>query len=520
MSERKKALIYCRVSSVAQTHRGHGLDGQESRCRDYAVAQGYQVEEVFPDDVSGGGDFMNRPGMKRLLAYLDANSNTDYVVIFDDLKRFARDTVFHLKLRKEMNKRKARPECLNFKFDDTPEGAFIETILAAQGQLEREQNSRQVTQKMRARFENGYWLFSPVLGYRYETVQGHGKILVPDAPNASIVKEALESFACGHLQTASEVARFLTAKPSIPKNKYGEFSAKQATDLLTRPHYAGYISSTKWNIHMLPAQHEPLITLETWQKIQERLAGNTKIQSRVDTSEDFPLRGFVECSSCGNAMTAAWSKGRSRHYAYYVCQTRTCDLKGKSIRREKMEVEFEEFLHELQPSSQLFQLAHMAFKEHWDRKLKQIGHGVEAAKAEIDKLSRKAAALVDRIVEADDPSMAAAYEKHLKTISAEKALLVEKTKNKIPPQGHFEEMYRTALRFLASPWKLWESDRLEHKRMVLKLVFPERVRYCQNDGYRTAGIALPFRVLEGLDTPNGEMVEPRGIEPLTSTMPL
>ena len=145
--------------------------------------------------------------------------------------------------------------------------------------------------------------------------------------------------------------------------------------------------------------------------------------------------------------------------------------------------------------------------------------GADAAKAEIDKLSRKASMLVDKIVETDDPSMVSVYEQHLKAISTEKVLLVEKSKKQLPSKRHFEEMYRTALDFLASPWKLWESDRLEHKRMVMKLVFPERVKYCQNEGYRTAGIALPFRVLEGLNTPNGDMVEPRGIEPLTSCMP-
>ena len=48
--------------------------------------------------------------------------------------------------------------------------------------------------------------------------------------------------------------------------------------------------------------------------------------------------------------------------------------------------------------------------------------------------------------------------------------------------------------------------------MVMKLVFPERVKYCQNEGYRTAGIALPFRVLEGLNTRNGDMVDPTGAE--------
>lgn len=72
---------------------------QEHRCREYAVARGYQVEAVFHDDVSGGGDFMKRPGMVTMLNFLDAESHDGYVVIFDDLKRFARDTIFHLKLR-------------------------------------------------------------------------------------------------------------------------------------------------------------------------------------------------------------------------------------------------------------------------------------------------------------------------------------------------------------------------------------------------------------------------------------
>ena len=50
----------------------------------------------------------------------------------------ARDTEFHIKLRREFDKRGARVECLNFRFEDSPEGKFIETIIAAQGELERE----------------------------------------------------------------------------------------------------------------------------------------------------------------------------------------------------------------------------------------------------------------------------------------------------------------------------------------------------------------------------------------------
>ena len=93
-----KALIYCRVSSSKQATEFHGLDSQEARCRAHALHMGYEVEAVFPDDVSGAGDFMRRPGMVALLSYLDAQPDRkNYVVIFDDLKRFARDTEFHIK---------------------------------------------------------------------------------------------------------------------------------------------------------------------------------------------------------------------------------------------------------------------------------------------------------------------------------------------------------------------------------------------------------------------------------------
>ena len=139
-TEAAAALIYCRLSSTKQRLEGSGLESQEQRCRAYADDKGYAVEAVFPDDVSGGGDFMRRPGMVALLSYLDAQQGKPYVVIFDDLKRFARDTEFHLKLRREFARRGATIECLNFRIEDTPEGKFIETVIAAQGELEREQN--------------------------------------------------------------------------------------------------------------------------------------------------------------------------------------------------------------------------------------------------------------------------------------------------------------------------------------------------------------------------------------------
>ena len=89
--------------------------------------------------------------MSELLAYMDGKPYNSYVVIFDDLKRLARDTEQYIKLKRALELRRAVVECPNFVFTASPEGQYVETIMAATAQLEREQNRRQVMQKMKAR---------------------------------------------------------------------------------------------------------------------------------------------------------------------------------------------------------------------------------------------------------------------------------------------------------------------------------------------------------------------------------
>jgi len=55
------------------------------------------------------------------------------------------------------------------------------------------------------------------------------------------------------------------------------------------------------------------------------------------------------------------------------------------------------------------------------------------------------------------------------------------------------------LNFLANPWNLWASERLEHKKAVLKLAFVDRLAYVRNEGFRTPDLALPLKVLADLE---------------------
>ena len=516
-NESRKAVIYCRVSSTKQRLEGGGLESQEHRCRQYADLNGYEVEAVFPDDASGGGDFMNRPGMVALLSYLDAQPGKDYVVIFDDLKRFARDTEFHIKLRREFSTRGATIECLNFRFEDTPEGKFIETVIAAQGELEREQNRRQVKQKMKARVEKGYWVFSPPVGYKYAADRGHGKILVRDEPVASILAEALEGYATGYLQSQAEVKRFLESQPCFPKDlPNGEIRWQRVQRLLSHLTYAGYVEAPKWGVSPRKGHHEPLISLESFERIQERMNGKAKAPARKDISADFPLRGFVLCDDCGQPMTSCWSKGRSRHYAYYLCDTRGCESKRKSVPREKIESGFSEILQSLVPNRQLFLLATEMFKEAWNSRLTTAQRDKDEITRQLGEVEKQIGKLLERIVEADNPSVIKAYEGKIATLERQKLLLAEKATQIVPPKRRLEEFIEPALAFLANPWNIYEKGCLTLKRTVLRLAFVEPLRYSLESGYRTAEISLPFKVLAEISSSKSEMVEPRGVEPLTS----
>jgi DNA invertase Pin-like site-specific DNA recombinase len=123
------SLISPRVSSDRQVQGGHGLDGQEQRCRKYSDEKGYIYEKTFPDEGISGA-ILDRPAIKQMLQHIDNNPVKKYIVIFDDINRIARDVQVYWAIKKEFESRGVRIESPNFKFEDTPEGKFIETILA------------------------------------------------------------------------------------------------------------------------------------------------------------------------------------------------------------------------------------------------------------------------------------------------------------------------------------------------------------------------------------------------------
>ncbi|GAB5470448.1 MAG: hypothetical protein Kilf2KO_34780 [Rhodospirillales bacterium] len=516
-----KAVIYCRVSSAKQVREGHGLGSQETRCREYAKHKGLEVAERFQDEGVSGG-LIDRPGMQAMLAFLERERKTGpHVVIIDDISRLARGLEAHIQLRTAIQAAGGKLESPSIEFGEDSDSILVENLLASVSQHQRQKNAEQVVNRMRARIMKGYWVFAPPVGYRYERVAGHGKMLVRDEPNAAVVTEALEGFATGRFQSLTEVQRFLRTIPTIwPGQKDGACYLTMVKDLLERPLYAGFMDVAKWGIRLQPAQHDALISFETWQTIQKRLKGDAPAPMRKDTRSDFPLRGFVTCSCCERPMSAAWTTGRNGRHAYYFCQNKACERYRKSIRRDRLEEDFERLLQRIRPAPSLFNVALQMMRDLWQDRLAQGAERRQDAKARISQLERKTAQLMERVVQTDSPTLIAAYEDQIQKLEEERLALTEQAQKHGRPQRSFEETFRTACEFLSNPWKLWGSEALEDKRTLLRLAFAGRLAYCKFEGFRTANLALPFKALAAFDGSGRGLVELDGIEPTTSTMPL
>ncbi len=509
----RQAIIYCRVSDQKQVRVGDGLNSQETRCREFARGRGYTVAEVFKDDFTGA--LADRPAMQAMLALLRSRRVDAPVVVIDDISRLARDLGAHWELRLAIKKAGGTLESPSVKFGEDADSIFIENVLASSAQHQRQKNAEQTKNRMRARVMNGYWVFQAPHGYKYERVTGRGQMLTRHEPVASIVQEALEGYASGRFERQADVMRFLQDNPLFPKDGTGIIRNERVSQLLKQPAYAGYIEVPGWNVSLRQVQHEPLVSFETFQRVQHRLNGGFAAPRRKNLDEDFALRGFVLCDDCDTPLTACWSKGNTKHHPYYLCQKRGCASRGKSIRRDVIEGEFEALLQTVQPSEKLFRVARAMFEELWNRRLAQ---GQAQAKALADDLKakeRQVEQLLERILDVSTPSVIAAYEERIRKLEADKLLIKEKMASAGRPASTFADTLRTALDFLANPWNLWNSGRLEDRRTVLRLTFANRLRYHRGTGLRTPDLSLPFKALAQICGGNLKMARPKRFELLT-----
>jgi DNA invertase Pin-like site-specific DNA recombinase len=178
-----KAVGYARVSTDKQADFGVSLEAQTEKVKAMAVVQGADVADVIVD-AGESAKSLNRPGMVRLLALVDAGA-VDTVIIAK-LDRLTRSVADLAELLKRFERRGVSLVSVADSLDTrSAAGRLVLNIMVSVSQWEREAIGERARDAMRHKRANGERVGTVSFGFR---LASDGVNLEPDAFENGILK--------------------------------------------------------------------------------------------------------------------------------------------------------------------------------------------------------------------------------------------------------------------------------------------------------------------------------------------
>lgn len=320
----REAILYIRVSTDEQADKGYSLKHQEERLQKFCEMQGYKVVEVYKEDYSA--KTFNRPQFNKLLTFLKRLRSRPELLLFTKWDRFSRNTGDAYGMIGTLNRLGVDPQAIEQPLDlSIPENKIMLAFYLAAPEVENDRRALNVFVGMRRAKKEGRWMATAPRGYKNITTEDGKKIIIP-SNEADIMRWAYKQLATGqfHLDV---IRRMCNAKGlKCSKDNFWQ--------IIKNPVYCGKIFIPAYKDEeatIVRGIHEPLISEQLFDTVQDILNGKKRLPYSSKSKEEFPLRGFLTCPSCGKNLTGSASKGGSgiKHF-YYHC-TKGCSERRKAI---------------------------------------------------------------------------------------------------------------------------------------------------------------------------------------------
>lgn len=287
-----KAVIYCRVSTKEQA-QNFSLGTQEKECRLWCERNGYAVDRIFID-AGESAKTANRPEFLRLLAHCRTNKKFLQVLVVHTLSRFSRNTQDHHAIRGLLLGFGITLRSVTEPTDDSPEGRFIEDMVAGIATYENRSKARRTRAAMSAALENGRWTFKAPIGY-LNARSRTGPSLLEDPERGSLIRQAFKEFTSG-CRTRSQVLDRVTAL-GLRTAKGARLSAQTFHAVLRNPIYAGQIVVPRLDVRAV-GDFTPLVSQQVFDGAQALLSAKVKaIGPHLHNHPDFRFADLLAARS-------------------------------------------------------------------------------------------------------------------------------------------------------------------------------------------------------------------------------
>ena len=352
-----KKIVRCAIYTRKSTEEGldqtfNTLHAQREACEAYIQSQLHEGWISIPtlyDDGGFSGGTMNRPALTRLLADTEAGL-IDTVVVYK-IDRLTRSLADFAKMVEIFDDPKGDGNPVSFvsvtqQFNTTTSmGRLTLNVLLSFAQFEREVIGERVRDKIAASKKKGMWMGGLLpLGYDAED-----KLLKVNKAEAKTVREIFDSYK--HLKSVHELKQILDEQGVVSKkriSKAGNHSGGKPLcrgaiyTILRNPVYIG---KTRHNSKVYDGQHEAIVDIALWQKVQDILDENQVRQKAGVGCKNSSLLAGLIFDENNNRLTPTHAvkksaSGGKKRYRYYISQPLTNGTsKAKGLRLPASDIE-------------------------------------------------------------------------------------------------------------------------------------------------------------------------------------
>lgn len=322
------AAAYIRVSTDDQAELSP--DTQLEEIHKYARREGFLLlpEHIYIDAGISGKKAERRPEFMRMIAAAKERDCPFSAILLWKYSRFARnqeESIFY----KSILRSKCGVDVVSVTepLIAGPFGSLIERIIEWMDEFYSIRLSQEVKRSMSVNAQRGKLQATPSFGYRVED----GRLAVQEE-EAQMVRRIFDSFLAG--KGFYPIARELNDL-GVRTHRGNRFENRTVEYILRNPVYIGKL---RWNpagrtrrdfknenLIVADAEHEPLVSLETWEAAQRRMdeiKAQWGYKARPASELKSWMSGLVRCAACGTTLIFAqphyykcgnYARGRCTH---------------------------------------------------------------------------------------------------------------------------------------------------------------------------------------------------------------
>ena len=207
----------------------------------------------------------------------------------------------------------------NQRFTNNPNEKFLLMILGSQAKLENDNRRINVKRGLRARVEMGLWPCTAPTGYLNSKNKDESCQVKLDPLRGPVIKKMFEKVAYEGY-TGRRVHLWLRDEMRFKTIWEKSFTLSNVYTALRNTFYYGTFEYPKTSGKWYQGKHEPLITKELFDTVQEKIS--VYVTNKHD--KEFAFTRLMKCGLCGSGITAderykKQKNGNIHRYVYYGC---------------------------------------------------------------------------------------------------------------------------------------------------------------------------------------------------------